>query len=159
MSQAGSDTVKYLLLDGFFPMETYSLPAAYFISSETTTYDLKEVAILSLGAVVPVSDRSRLANAGLATWLQGFEITSMFAFTGTRTLTSLVDYIYYSDPTTLPYQYLRIQLEVPAESQVGKTVASGIQNVLTDDWEAIGLAMAEQHKAAIDIFVRDFIFG
>ena len=159
ISPVGSDTMEYLLVDGVFPFEITSIPAAYFVSTEAGLFDLQKVAVLSIGSGLPTSDLSGLSNAGLVGWLEGFQLTNQFIYSGHRALTSLMDYIYYSNPATRPYQYLRVTRESPITTEEGMLLNDVFNAGFADPWEAIGRSIAEEHRSSIDIFVRDFIFG
>ena len=70
-----------------------------------------------------------------------------------------MDYMFYANPATKPQQYLRIQASAPIDTDAGLALSVFDQAIFLDVHEAIGLANAEAHRDAIDIFVKDFIFA
>jgi len=159
VTQIGNDANEFLLIDGAFPIEYSVLPASFICAAETGAFNFENLAIVSIGAGVVVTDRSPLGNAGLAGWLEG-GILGLYYTSGRDSQSSLIDYIFYSNPNTKPYQYLRIDTEeFSAESEIGMALLDPFgQADLLDLYEELGITVAATYREAIDIFVKTFIF-
>lgn len=158
VTQIGNDDMEFLLIDGAFPLEYAVLPASFICAAETGEFDFENIAIVSIGAGAVVTDYSPLANAGLAGWLQG-GLLNLYITSGLQSQSSLIDYIYYSNPNMKPYQYLRIETEeFSSESEIGMALTNAFVLPNLDLYEELGLATAERYREAIDIFVKTFMF-
>lgn len=158
-SQVNNDTEEFSLIDVGPALEDAALYATFFVAEENGMSNFEDIAVLSIGTSGVTPDYTFLANTGLAGYLQGLTFQSLPMASGLSTQVTLMDYLFYSNPKTKPYQYLRVQSNYPTESEEGMAYGTLNQNAVVDIFEEMGIALAELYRDAIDIFVRDFIFG
>lgn len=159
VTPVGSEVVDFLCIDGAVPVENAALPTSFFVASEAGLSGFQDIAILSLGAGQDITDFRPFANAGLAGWLDGFELIRLYTTSGLQSTSALLDYVYYANPNVKPHQYLRIQFAASDTTEEGMALSAIDQTLLLDVFEDIGVGVAEVHRRSIDAFVRDFIFG
>ena len=158
MKQAGNDTVEFQLVDGGLIIHNADLFGALFVSSEGSTFGFGKVAVLSIGAAHPLLNFSDLSNAGNLQWSQGARTQAFLGYGGLRLFPALMDYLYYANPSTKPFQYLRIN-GLGSMPPVRQFANSGIDYRSVPVFEDLGKRVAAEHRELIDTFVRDFIFG
>lgn len=161
MSSLNNASREFILIDGGIAVEAAAVPATFYVAAENGIYDFEKIAIISIGVGSAPSDFVPFRNAGLTQWLEELTLLDLYPTTGRQSQMSLMDYIFYANPATKPYQYLRIQKRVSPDSELGDALATTtVDNAAyLDVYEEVGLEIAELHKEAIDIFVKDYIFG
>lgn len=160
VNQIGNEAMEFLLIDGAFPIEYPVIPASFICAAETGDFDFESIAIMSVGTGRVTRDMTQFANAGLAGWLEGGAILNLYITSGLDSQSSLIDYIFYSNPNTKPYQYLRIDTEAfPDTTDIGLALSVLDQAAFLDLYEELGAGLGETYRGPIDLFVKTFIFG
>ena len=158
MKQAGSDEVDYLMVSGGISVGNTDFSGALFVSNESGSYDFDKVAVMSIGMGLELSDYRELSYAGSAQWSKGLKSFIFQTCCGTRLLPSLMDYLYYVNPATKPFQYLRIS-SLGSDSGEHLSISGGGDHKQVPEYEEFGRRVGKEHRQFIDLFVRDFIFG